>query len=121
MNTGEYQNSISTLPNVRKYKFENIFKVHTHNDQYFYNILKTINVPAILKPDMYYTCKVSTVTPLTNLSYMHYGTIDLWWLICITNKINNPIQFLTPGSTIKVIKSKHVDKIVSIIKNSLES
>ena len=121
MNTGEYQNQVSKLPSLNKYKLENIFKVHLQGDQYFYNILKTVRFPAILDKSMYYSCLVSSITPLTNLSYVHYGNIDLWWLICMVNNIDDPVRFIPPGSVIDIIKPSKVDRVISNIKASLNT
>ena len=122
MNTGDYQNKIESLPDLSKYKFENIFKIHqTSEDVYYYNILKTVNIPRDIDPGLYYLTRPDSYIPLTTLSHLHYDTIDLWWLICIVNNINNPIQFISPSRVIKIVKPEHVERIISSIKTEITS
>ena len=119
--TGQYQNNMPNLPNIGSRKFENIFKIHMKDDQYYYNILKTVNIPENLDQSVYYLTRPGSFMPLTALSYKHYETIDLWWLICIVNNIDNPLHFISPTKVIKIIKPSYVDNIINSIKSSLSS
>jgi len=122
MDTGDYQNNISDLPQLHSYRFENIFKIHkTGDDLYYYNILKTITIPDNLDHTTYYLSRPGSFMPLTTLSYKHYGTMDLWWLICIANNIDNPVKFISPDRALKIIKPSHVDNVIDSIKASLSS
>jgi len=118
---GKYQNKIGSLPNLDEYDFENIFKVcfDPSKQAYFYNILKTVNIPNRIEKELFTTHIVVPNTPLTALSHSFYGTIKLWWLICTVNQISNPVKFLEPGSLIKIINPRHVPYIVGLIKRSL--
>lgn len=116
--TGQYQNNIDKLASLSKYKYENIFKVYQdQNTYYYYNILKNINIPDEINPEFYTIENVNFDIPLTLISYKYYQTIDLWWLILITNKITNP--FLSGIHRIKIIKNEYIDDIINSIQNQL--
>ena len=116
----KYQNEIQDLPNLDEFSFENIFNIHQDGDYYFYNLLRTVNFPKLLEPDTYATYRVKSSSPLTALSFKFYGTTKLWWLIVLANQINNPVQFIEPGKTLKIIKPDLVGSILQGIKNALK-
>lgn len=114
-----YHNDIDQLIPLTEYNYENIFTVHQDGDFFFYNILKTVNFPKNMNDSYYFNHKIKTHTPYTTLSYKFYNTIKLWWLIAIANNINNPVQFIKPGSTLKIIKPDVVPLILTAIKDQL--
>jgi len=87
---GNYQNSIPSLSALDLVNYERIFKVYeTSKDDksfYFYNILKKIEIPAIIDDSVieYYTVRANM--PLTTISYKIYGDIRLWWIIYLVNR-----------------------------------
>jgi len=50
------------------------------------------------------------------VSYKNYGTIDLWWIICKTNKWVDPIRSPKEGDVIKIIKKTYLEGILNSIK-----
>ena len=36
------------------------------------------------------------------ISFYSYGTVDYWWLICLVNEIDDPLQGLPSGKQIKI-------------------
>tara|TARA_R110000851_G_scaffold88525_3_gene193332 strand:- start:91 stop:453 length:363 start_codon:yes stop_codon:yes gene_type:complete len=118
--TGDFQNNIDDLPGLGDYRFENIFKVHkTSDDYYYYNILKTVHVPEAISNSLCYRYRVDRKMALTALSYKTYKTIQLWWLICIVNNIDDPTSFIKPGTVIKLVKPSFVSNIISEINSQL--
>jgi hypothetical protein len=117
---GKYQNDIEELTPLELYNFENIFKLYKDGEYYFYNILKTINFPEKLDDSYYEKYRVKSSMPLTALSFKFYNTTKLWWLIVLCNNINNPVQFITPGTTLKVIIPQFVPMIMDAIKDKLK-
>lgn len=116
--TGNYQNNISDLDSISKYRYENIFKVYQDpNTYYYYNILKNINIPDDIDASFYTIENVNFNMPLTLISYKFYQTIELWWLILIVNKFTNP--FLSGTKQIKVIKPEYVNDIINNIQQQL--
>ena len=74
---------------------ENLFNIYQRdNGQYFYNILKTVNFPDDLDPEIYdqYVTKPKDTWPL--IAYNFYKDVRLWWLICAVNQIVNPVTSL---------------------------
>ena len=118
---GEYQQKIRELPDLESYDFENIFKLCFDPDKsaYFYNIIKTVNVPNTIDRSLFITHTVHAQQSMTALSYSIYGTPKLWWLICVVNNISNPVQFLPAGASVKAIKPRHISYVVDLIKQNL--
>jgi len=116
------RNEITDLSPLSEMKFENIFNMsRTDRGYYYYNIMKTVRFDsADLDTDFYFKFQVDRNMSWTAMSYRFYDTIDLWWLICVINDIDNPIQFASPGDKLKIIKKSQVSTIVSAIKTQLQ-
>lgn len=115
----KYHTEIPNLPDIGEYRFENIFKVYTDNSFYFYNILKTINIPDDLQDDIFYKYKIPNPMSWHVLSNTLYGTTDLWWLIVLVNNISDPVSLPRGGTIIKVIKPGFVTRILKLISDQL--
>ena len=117
---GKSQNDISDLPPLDFARYENIFKIYKNeNSMYFYNVLNDINVPDNIDKQFYYIIKINRRIPWTTISYEQYGTIDLWWFICLVNKIQNPVFFVEPGTELKVIRRNYLATILNIIQKNV--
>ena len=117
-----YHNDIPDLESISDRRYENIFPVNqtTNSGYHFYNIIKSIRFnPDDLDPSLYFKFNVNRRAPYTALSYSLYGSINMWWLICVINNIDNPITFIEPGTIIKVIKKQYVSTVIDNIKNQL--
>lgn len=114
-----YQNQISNLPKLKDQNFENIFTVHTdENDFYYYNLLQTVQFPSNL-PDIFFVeHTVKPNEPWTLISYKYYNTIKLWWIIAFANNVINPINSLQVGDIIKIPKPSVVKDILTQIQLS---
>jgi hypothetical protein len=61
---------------------------------------------------------------IESLSETYYGNINLWWLILLTNEVNDPFDykdtFLELGA-VKILKGEHIPKLLNTIqeKNQL--
>ena len=121
--TGEYQKNIPDMEFMTDTKYENIFKVYLKNDKYIYNILKTVHIDVDSLPnasfDMY---KTPVEMPWTILSHNVYGTMDIWWLIYITNKdtFNSPLQLIPGGTLIRLLKMNRIRDIIDQVSLELE-
>ena len=118
---GAYRNNIPDLTNLDSYDFESIFKMcfDASRQAYFYNIIKTVNIPSTIDDNLYTTIETPAKTPLTVLSHRVYGTVKLWWLICTVNSIHDPVKLLPAGLVLKVIKPRHVPYLIDQIKQNL--
>ena len=50
----------------------------------------------------YYRIKGDEVGQPDLISYRIYGTEKYWWLICLVNKIENPLEDMVEGSIIQL-------------------
>lgn len=115
------QNNIPTLANLSLLKLQNLFNVYNNGEQYFYNLIGTVNIPENLDPSTYINYIVpSDYMPWTLISYKSYNTTDLWWLICSVNNIQNPIQFPKAGTTLKILTPDYVTAILQTINQNNE-
>jgi hypothetical protein len=112
----QYQNQIQELPSLEDVRYENIFKVAKTDKFFFYNIIKKISIPEDIQSEVYYELRINSNKPWTTLSNEIYGTQDLWWLICLANKIYNPINNPALGEVYKIIKPDYVNPILVEIK-----
>lgn len=117
---GQYQNEIENAPRINQYNFENLFKVYSGDDgSYYYNLSNSIFFPEDLSQDVYFEYRVpGKGMSWTYLSYIHYGTIKLWWLLCALNNIDNPMEFPTPGTDIKVLRPNVLRDVLQQIQES---
>jgi len=122
MENGNFQNKIKALPPLKNTRYENIFKLYKigEKSQYYYNLLQSIYLPENLNEDFVYYQLVNDKIPWTIISYNAYKTIELWWLICLTNKIFNPIKYPDRGTLLKIIKPIYVNTVLNEIKLSLK-
>ena len=112
----KYQNKITDLPTLEDTRYENVVKLAKSDKFFFYNIIKKISIPEDLQSDIYFEYRVNSNMPWTTLSNEIYGTQDLWWLICLTNRILNPIDNPELGSVYKIIKPDYINVILQEIK-----
>jgi hypothetical protein len=113
-----HQNSIKDLPKLAAEKYENIFKVYLdEGNRYFYNLLEAINLPANLPDGFFREYTVEPNDTLPFISYKIYSTIDLWWIICISNNIDNPIKKIPTGTKLKIPVPNLAQIIIETINN----
>jgi hypothetical protein len=112
----QYQNKIKELPRLENVRYENIFKLAKSDKFFFYNIIKKISIPEDISPEVFFELRINSDKPWTTLSNDIYGTQDLWWLICLANKIQNPINNPELGKIYKIIKADYVSLILTEIK-----
>ena len=113
-----YQNQISELPYLSEERLENIFNVYLDDDnKFFYNILETVDFPENLPDGLFSTYTVEPGDTLPFISYKVFGTIFLWWVICIVNKIDNPVQPLKTGTVLKILNDNTVRVLLQEINS----
>lgn len=117
----QYQNDISELPKLEDVRYEQIFKLAKADKFYFYNIIKKISFPDDIQPDLFVELRVNSNKPWTTLSQDIYGTQDLWWLICLVNRIYNPINNPELGEVYKIIKPDFINIVLKEIKKQTRS
>ena len=115
------QNDINdtSVNKLKAQNIENLFNVYTDEDQnYFYNILKTINFPDDLNPFLFYYYDTETKDTWPLIAWKAYKDVKLWWVICAVNNIQNPVAQPVAGTRIKLLTSDVVREILNEIKRS---
>jgi hypothetical protein len=115
------RSNVSNLPSISLYSFENLLNVYTDTDTdyNFYNLLRAINVVPTnndLAEDQYITTFTDT---WVSISYKHYNTMDLWWLVCAYNQISDATKRPEPGTVLKLLKSQYVGVVLSELKKQI--
>ena len=113
------RNNIGELTPIDDTRYENIFKMARSDKYYFYNIIKKVSLPNDLNPEIFYEVTITANMPWTTFSHQVYGNQNLWWLICLANNIQNPINNPTPGKEYTVIKPTFVSRILSEINKQI--
>lgn len=99
--------------------YENLFNVYeTSDNNYYYNILRKINIPQNIGSKYYYEYTIKPGDTWTLISYNYYNDVKLWWIICIANNIQNPLNLPTVGMNIKILTADIVQNILSQIRSS---
>jgi len=113
-----YQNEIEELPRLPEDKLENIFNIYLNEDnRYFYNLLQNISFPENLPDGLFLTYTVTPGDTLPFISYKVFGTINLWWVICLINKIDNPTVQLEAGTLLKILKESTLRALIQEINS----
>jgi hypothetical protein len=103
---------------ILEFQLENLFNVYedSESQKYFYNILKTVNIPKDLNPEVFDFYPVKFGDMWTSIAYKFYGEVSLWWVVCTANQILNPTQQPEVGTIIKIIKSSYIAEILNQLK-----
>lgn len=104
------------ISEITSENYENLFNIYVdNNDFYYYNLLRKVDFPVELDPNVYdyYESGPDDFYPL--ISYKFYKTIKLWWIICAANQINDPTSAPTAGTILKIIKPEYIQSILSKI------
>ena len=100
--------------------YENIFNVYEDEDEgwYYYDLLKKVNFPEDLNPNVYtfYTVNRGDIWP--TLAWKFYRNVKLWWIICAANQIQNPTQLPAPGTQLKILNTTTIRNILNQLKDN---
>lgn len=123
---GVFYNQLPKAPSIELVSYENFFKLHIaeeeNGDKIFFNLLKKIYIvdkSSDLNPKYFDTYVIDVDLPWVILSYNIYGTLNLWWLLCLANNIQDPTKNPEQGSYLRVIKPTYVELIVNTISKQL--
>lgn len=109
-------NEITKLTPIQMENFENIFNVYQDlNGMYFYNLINNITIPDDLPINLFnsYIVKYGDTWPF--ISYKTLNSPNMWWMILLANKIDNPLLPIEPGTELKIPKEEVVKEILSQI------
>ena len=106
-------NDIETFGKLSVDSYENIFNMYKEDSDYYaYNISKSVHIPVNIDDDFVDYIRVAGKQTWVNLSFEIYGSIKLWWLICVANGIRNPVLLPQPGTVLKIIKPEFVNTVL---------
>jgi len=99
---------------LNSYDYANIFTVLEDGDGYsYYNLLSNLVIEGDIDDNLYTTVFYNESESWYSLSYKHYGTTRLWWVILLANNINNPFEEVKTGDKIKILRKEIVSEIIS--------
>ena len=103
---------------LSKNNYANMFNVVNKGEKSYFNLCKNLRFKNVDKIDhsQYTDYLVMEDDSWTNISYKHYNTIELWWLICKFNNVKDPFEELKAGTYIKIPTEELKDNILSIIQ-----
>jgi hypothetical protein len=122
---GVYINEIPSYIEIETISYENFFKIHIYNDEFtFFNILKKINILTNsddIDPTFFKSYNVDVDIPWVVMSYKIYGTVNLWWLLCLINGVQDATKNPELGTTIRALKTQYINTIVNQINIQLRA
>jgi nucleoid-associated protein YgaU len=114
------RNDIIDIPDKIFFQnYENLFKVYqTDNGDYFYNILRNVNIPIDLNSEYYHTYITAPGDTWTLIAYEIYDDVRLWWILCLVNKIKNPLLLPEPGTELKILTPTIAQQLLMTIQGA---
>lgn len=70
--------------------------------------------------DMYIINDMTANTP-DLISFIKYGTEELYWVICLANKISNPFEELPIGKKLSIPKLHDIDNFINYLEKRGEN
>lgn len=114
---------MTTLPQstLEDENIENFYtELEVPDDLPIYNLMHGINVPQNINPVFYDMYTPPEHTTYQTLSYKFYGTIKLWWLICLVNNMFDISTGTIKEYPLKIIKPQFIGTILSELKASVK-
>ena len=115
-NLNKKRSGATELGLINEEFYENIFSVYKIDKHFILNIMKKVSLPdGSINEDYIYYKVINYSAPWTNVSFSEYGSIRLWWLVCIMNNIMNPVHNVPSGSVLKFLKPEYVAAVLQLI------
>ncbi len=69
-----------------------------------------------LTDDTFFTYRIADTDlgRIDLLAYKFYGDVSLWWVICVVNKIANPLTDMWVGQELKILDKDYVAKLIRV-------
>ena len=114
------QDNFPDLPIISGYRYENFLNIYSDNDGFkFYNLLCSVNLFPASNSNAEDDYVVRYHDTWALISYQYYNTMDLWWLVCAYNQIQNPVKRPAPGTVLKLLKSDLVSTVITNLNKQL--
>jgi len=113
-NSSDYGISLTT------YNFANYFEIIPLKDGPIFNFHKGFIVKNIdYMPISYYdSYQITEGDQWPLISYKFYGSVELWWVICKFNQIDDPLFLPNIGTYIKIPKKDIVLQLIEQLRKS---
>jgi len=106
---------------MNKHDLAELFQPIFNDEASVYLLTKTLYLKTEdLDPNLYDVYEWELDDTWFLISYKIYGTINLWWLICKMNDIQEPIKEIETGTRIKILKENYLEIILESIKKQKE-
>lgn len=106
--------------NKSAFSYENFFNIYETDQGFrFYNLLKNISIFASNNSEVEDEYIADYTDTWYSISHRVYGTLNLWWLVCLYNNINNPFERVKAKSVLKILKPELVGIVISEITKQL--
>jgi hypothetical protein len=112
---------LNNISDIRKnvYDFAHLFNIYENGDgTRVFNINRTLYVTGgdDMLPSIYSEYEVQYGDTWTNISFLKYGTIELWWIICKFNDVVDPTSLPIEGTILKIPTREVINIIIDSIK-----
>lgn len=98
--------------------YSQIFRQYSTKENLPFLLLnKRVEFPSDKTLYIYDIKLVDSDTPWTILSYILYGTIEYWWILCSLNQ--SSIFYAKEGTYIYYIKPDYIDTIINSITSNI--
>lgn len=116
------QANFTDLPQLSFFRYENFLNIYKNSDNTkFYNLIASINVLPAEDSSIEDEYDVKLNDTWIFISYKYYGTMFLWWLVCLYNKIQNPIKNPEAGTKIKLLKKEYVAVVLENLNKQINN
>ena len=103
------------------YKYENYFNVYEQEDgKRFFNVLRNISIFPASNSQVEEEYIVKSQDTWYSIAYNYYGSINLWWVVCLYNQVINPLLPLAQYSVLKILKTKYVGLVLSELQKQIK-
>lgn len=102
------------------YKYENYFNIYeTSEGLRFFNLLRNLAIFPSNNSQVEEEYLTKSQETWYSISYDFYGTMNLWWLICLYNQISNPVEPINKDKTLKLLKPEYVGLVLSELQKQI--
>jgi hypothetical protein len=99
----------------------NLFDIMHDGDDHFLNIFKSYQINKEILNDMfnYQSYDIGNEEWIDQIAHDVYKDFNLWWVILLTNNINNPFEEIESGKNLKLFNSRFISTLIKDIKKQM--
>ena len=110
---------IAELSSISPNQMDNFFNVLQDTDgNYFYDLSDTVIIDTEnMSPLLFDEYTIQENDSLMRLALRFYGSYNLWWVIAVSNNIDDPFTLVT-GNTLRIIKRSNLGQIITLVSET---